>query len=237
MSGGAASKGFDLGSLDFTLPAKQEPVNAFSKKSVAQEGAYGPMDQLFAAQTTPPTIATTTTVNQTPNINDFNTMQQLFQTNSFGNPQEFTFTQTTPSTIQSKPQPFTTGQLPPQFPPQLVTTQQFQGTTDDFSTSMMRMFQSSSPQNPPLSQMSLNISAPIEPIPQKQPVQSSPLDMFSSSKPSSFATMSGGNYQANFDMSSFGTLQPNSKPNMDINFFDAKPAQKSSITPPSGDLI
>lgn len=97
---GAGSKGFDLNSLDFSLnaPQKQEPVNAFSKKT-AVEGAYSPMDQLFAAQppSNPPSM-----LNQTPNINDFNTMQLMFQTNSnFTPPQDFRPPQQTPP-----PQPF-----------------------------------------------------------------------------------------------------------------------------------
>jgi hypothetical protein len=232
MSGGV-NKGFDMGSLDFSLTSNQEPVNAFSKKTV-QEGAYGPMDQVFASQI-PEGIAqgSAPNMNPGPNINDFNTMQHLFATN-FGNAQDFNFAQPqTQSQIQQqKQESFGTGQLPAQF----TSTQQFQGNSEDFSTSMMRMFQSSSPQNPPLSQMNLNVSSPVEPVVEKQ-VQPNPLDMFSNNKPSSFATLSGGNFQHNFDMANFGTMQANTKGNLDLNFFDAKPAQKTSVVPPAGDLI
>jgi hypothetical protein len=44
---------------------------------------------------------------------------------------------------------------------------------------------------------------------QPQVQKPNPLDMFSQNKPASFATMSGGNFSQNFDMSHFGTMQPN----------------------------
>ena len=208
---GAGSKGLDLNSLDFSLnvPQKQEPVNAFSKKATV-EGAYSPMDQLFAAQS-PITSNPPSMLNQTPNINDFNTMQLMFQTNSnFAPPQDFKPAQ----------------QIPP--------PQQFQGNAEDFGTSMYRMFQTNtSPQAPPLAQMNLNVTLPPEP---QQKPQSNPLDLFSNNKPATFATTSGVNFQGGFDMSTFGTMQANSKSGGEINFFDAKPVTKGSPSN-SGDLI
>lgn len=171
------------------------------------------MDQLFAAQ--PPSSNPSPVIGQAPNINDFNTMQLMFQTNSnFGNPQEFTLTQPV-----SQP-------LPPQ---------QFQGSSEDFGTSMYRMFQTNSqnpPQGPPLAQMNLNIGTT-----QPQQKQTNPLDLFSNNKPVSFATTSGVNFQGGFDMAAFGTMQANPKSGVEVNFFDAKPATKASNNPSSGDLI
>lgn len=229
---GAGSKGFDLNSLDFSMPAKQEPVNAFSKKS-PQESPYSPMDQVFATQSqtqaqTQPTNSPVFTGSS--NINDFNTMQLMLQTNSnFGNPAEFNFGQTQPQTQTQTQQPVQ-NQLPPQF----GTNQQFQGNAEDFGTSMLRMFQTNTPtQSPPLSQMSLNINPP-EPVVQK-PAQPNPLDLFSNSKPSSFATVSGGNFPPAFDMASFGTMQANTK-GADLDFFNAKPTKPANNSS-AGDLI
>lgn len=119
----SANKGLDLGSLDFSLSApKAEPVNAFVKKSSGQE-AYGPMDQLFAAQT-PPQPATNLNANQTPNINDYSTLQLMFQSNNFGNPQDFNFGQ--PQQQQQQQQPKQTAS---QIPQQFVSNQQFQGNS------------------------------------------------------------------------------------------------------------
>jgi hypothetical protein len=227
---GTGSKGFDLGSLDFSLgTAKQEPANAFSKKPAVQESAYSPMDQVFASQAPQAASvnpATNFTLNQPSNINDFNTMQQMFQTNSnFSNPQGF-------GQQQQQQLPVAQGQIPAQF----VSNQQFQGAPEDFGTSMLRMFQTNTPaQSPPLTQMNLNIGAP-EAIPQKQ-AQSNPLDLFSNNKPVSFATTSGGSFPNNFDMASFGTMQAGSKGGLDASFFEAKPAKASSNSPSTGDLI
>jgi hypothetical protein len=176
------------------------------------------MDQLFAAQ---PPSSNTPVLGQTPSINDFNTIQLMFQSNSnFGNPQDFTFTQ------QQQPLPPQLSSLPPQ---------QFQGNAEDFGTSMYRMFQTNSPnapQGPPLAQMNLNIG-PSEP----QQKQTNPLDLFSNNKPASFATTSGLNFQGGFDMAAFGTMQPNPKAGVEVNFFDAKPAAKPNSSSSNGDLI
>lgn len=163
----ANSKGLDLGSLDFSLgTTKQEQPSAFTKKSSAQEGAYGPMDQLFAAQIPSPPVVSPPS--QAPNINDFNTMQLMFKTNGFGDPQEFNFAQPQPVQPQAPKQPV---QVPTQLPAQFTSTQQFQGNADDFSTSMMRMFQTTStqqPQSAPLGQLNLNLTSTVQPTPPKQ---------------------------------------------------------------------
>jgi hypothetical protein len=75
------------------------------------------------------------------------------------------------------------------------------------------MFQTNSAtQQPPLSQMSLNFATSAEPPALKAP-QVNPLDMFSNNKPATFATISGGSFPHNFDISNFGTMQSNQRGN------------------------
>ena len=133
-----------------------------------------------------------------PAANDFNTMRHMFDTTNFSNPNNFAFTQPEPvSTVPAAQLNFGTTQFQAskvEVPPK----------ADDFS-SMQLLFQTNSAsQNQAFSQQPTFL--PSEPAPQKP----NPLDMFNNSKPASFSTISGGSafQNGNFDMSSFGTMQP-----------------------------
>ena len=125
----------------------------------------------------------------------------------------------------------------------LNTNQTVAPNPTDFNT-MQMMFKTSNysslAQPQPASQP-LNFSQPVS-QPQNtllgaQPVKPNPLDMFSSSKPASFNTMSGvANNGTNFDMNSFGTMQFNPK-GSDIDFDFLKSNAPSVPKKQENDLI
>ena len=90
------------------------------------------------------------------------------------------------------------------------------------------MYQNKAP-NQGFGQLNLNLNV-------EQPPKANPLDMFSNNKPTSFATLSGGSNNLNFDMSSFGTMQAKPKGNTgeELDFFNLKGSKPSAS---SGDLI
>ena len=146
--------------------------------------------------------------NSNVNANDFNTMQNLFQTNSGGNHQNLLSSSTEQTTFTSA----NSFQAPFQQSP----------NENDFST-LQQMFQTSN-------YAPSNISASN--APQQQTQQQAPSDPFKKEKTDVFATMGGSkNPSFEFDMSSFGTMQAGSSQNQGgFDFFENKPAQKSSAS-------
>lgn len=229
------TKDFNLNSIDFLANLKQEPVGpvgpSFSKKNSTEAVSYGQIDQAFSLEipnNQPQAQPQLTQQFQTGfgqnnfNINDFNTMQRMFQT-GVPNQQDLTFG----SVSQPAQNPIAFSSIP------ASTSTPKEG---DFST-LQLMFQTNSMSQPqPQFQLPLN----SQPQPQLNLTldtkpQLNPLDMFQNNKPASFSTLSGSSLGNNFDMNSFATIQTKPKGSAELNFFDSKPAPKANQ--PSNDLI
>lgn len=190
----AGGKSFGLGDLDFSIGSvKQEP--SFAKKS-SENATYTQMEQAFSSQLNQPQFQPPQA--PVPVANDFNTMRHMFDTTNFSNSNNFAFSQPEPvSSVPASQLNFGTTQFQSskiEVPPK----------PEDFST-MQLLFQTNSGSQPQSFIQQPTFLAP-EPVPQKP----NPLDMFNNSKPASFSTISGGSsfQNNNFDMSSFGTMQP-----------------------------
>lgn len=142
------------------------------------------------------------------NSNEFNTMQNFFQTNSGGNHQNILSSSTDQTSFTSA----NTFQAPFQTTP----------NENDFST-LQQMFQTSN-------YAPSNISISNPPQQPQQTQQQDPSDPFKKEKMDVFATMGGAkNPSFEFDMSNFGTMQAGSSQNQGgFDFFESKPAAKST---------
>ena len=150
--------------------------------------------------------------NSNVNANDFNTMQNLFQTSSGGFHQNILSNSTDQTSFTSA----NSFQAPFQQSP----------NENDFST-LQQMFQTSN-----YAPSSISASNPPQQQSQQQTQQQAPIDPFKKEKTDVFATMGGSkNPSFDFDMSSFGTMQAGSSQNQGgFDFFESKPAQKSSAS-------
>lgn len=225
------SKDFDLKSIDFLANLKQEPVGpSFSKKTSTEAVSYAQIDQAFSLeapisqpQQQQPQLQSQfqSAYGQSNfNINDFNTMQRMFQT-GVPNQQELSFGSVSQPLPQPVQNPISFPSIPASNPNDLNNLQlRFQTNTNSQPQPQFQVVPNPQPQ--------LNLTLDSK-------SQQNPLDFFQNNMPSNFSTLSGGSLGNNFDMNSFATMQPKQKGTVELNFFDSKPVPKSNQA--SNDLI